>query len=152
MYRANGCGSAFGMVVATVFVAVGLHTAIFSEDYFPGTVGILTGAFALIVVCAHHQTRIIINETGITISPPAYWPLRRLTVPWESIESWSVTPMLNDDSFTSQGAHFKVRGRRWMLTIRDGEAWRPSFDAFLADVRKWAGGKEVVAHSLGGSR
>jgi hypothetical protein len=146
MYRANGCGSAFGMVMGAAFVAFGLYAAIFSGEFCPAVVGIPAGAFALIVVCAHHQTRININETGITISPPAYWPWTRLTVPWESIESWSVTPMLNDDSFTSQGAHFKVRDRRWVLTIRDSEAWRPGFDAFLADVRKWAGGKEVVAH------
>src|SRR5262249_45444256 len=64
--------------------------------------------------------------------------------------------LLDGDSFRFRAALFRVRGRRWPIVVHDTEAWRPSFDVFLDDVRACISEKEIVvvcdAAKYGGRR
>ena len=110
--------------------------------------------------------RVVVTNTDVSKVPR--W-LGGFSVSWQEVDRWFVAstragraeqdklwgelyggeavssfPKLLDgeDSFTFRAVVFKIRGRPNPLVVYDSEAFRPSFDEFVADVRLFAADKE----------
>jgi hypothetical protein len=126
------------------------------------------GSLGVVFGYATLRMGVLVDDFGIT---KIYRLGDGFRAPWDDIEAWLVTPcdvtdrqkvysklyagnppqlmplgLLNpDDSFTFQAAIFKLRNKRWPVVVYDCEASRPSFDAFVEDIRAHASEKEVTA-------
>ena len=156
------CSMPFGFIGFCGLSVVGLESWYFYGVF--AALGLL--AFACGWAMLHGQ--VIIDQHGIT---KIVWFRVERRFAWEDCQGWIVsklnissekeqkvwvslypeTPpemrpvLLDGDSFRFRAALFRVHGQRWPIVVYDTEAWRPSFDAFLGDVRAYIGQKEVVA-------
>jgi hypothetical protein len=170
VFRPRRSRGIFVLIAGSFFSAFGLCGMIaigWESWYFYGLFmawGGFIAALGWVVLCR----RVLVDARGITRT---FWFGNVETrIPWEAIESWLVSPcgvtgeqeeeawaklypgttrgirpvLLDGDSFTFQAAMFRVQGERWPITVYDVEVWRPSFDAFLEDIRAHIGEKEIV--------
>jgi hypothetical protein len=130
-------------MVGAAFIAVGVLglDAVGWEGWWFFGLFIAMGAVAALVGAALVRARVAVDNTGITKS--SWKILGGFRVPWTGVESWSVSPYLDDDSFTSRVAAFKIRGKRWPVLVHDSEAFRPSFHEFIEEVRVHAVARET---------
>ena len=141
VYRARRDQGWLLVAIATPLLAVGVGLI---PDGGKGTAccsGVMGGAIALIGV-SHLGTRVEVGPRGVAKRP---WVPGRLIVPWEAVESWSVVRLRDEDA----GDNFSHRAVRFVVgcqrqEMRESEVHRPGFEAFLADVRAWAGDREFA--------
>jgi hypothetical protein len=128
------------------------------------------GSLAVVAGFAALSMRVVVDDRGIT---KGFWVgTVEFQVSWDALESWSVLPnrrltaqqladvsskmpframprdlsvlLDGEDSMTFHVALFKVRDKSGPVAVYDSEACRPSFRAFIEDVRSHAKEKEVL--------
>ncbi len=171
VYRPRRARGIFVLLLSTCFAAVGLLvlTAVgWKSWYFYGAfLGL--GILGVVAAYAALRIRIVVDDFSIAEVSLQGGGFR---ASWDNVERWMVTrvgvtpaerqhvwsklyagnpPWLlpsfldGEDYYVfKEVALFKIRGKRWPVAVYDCEAWRPSFDAFVEDVRAHARAKEVV--------
>jgi hypothetical protein len=137
--------------------------------YFGGAflaLGILAVVGGVALLCL----RVVVDDGGLA---KRGWFGNGFTAFWDGIERWLVAPYPfsvdqrwnlwsrleggsqpswmppvtdfgNDFTFISQVVLLKLRGMRWPVAVYDSDAYRPSFRAFVEDIRSHARSKEVA--------
>jgi hypothetical protein len=140
IYRADRVRPVFCLVLGGAFVAAaGDHIA--AAGASPGLVFIgLFGGLTIGVGVCILLTRVVLDGSGLEKRAPFAGSFR---ASWDEIESWWVHRGCVRQETLPQ-ACFRLRGRRRRGVVHAADACRPSFDAFLADVRKRVADRETA--------
>jgi hypothetical protein len=161
------------LFVGIFFAALGLLglCAVGWEAWFFYGAPVALGSISILASCAVFRSRVIVDDLGI--AKCSWLGMGGMSdgfiTSWSAIESWLVSryngtrqqqqevwsklyagrwvlPSLlgREDSFTSRLVLFKIDGKPLPVAVYDCEAWRPSFDAFVEDIRIHAEAKEVA--------
>jgi hypothetical protein len=127
-----GLGGLFAASSGSMIATVGVSPA----SIFPGLLaGIIIGVAGCILL-----TRVAVDGSGLEKRAPFDGSFR---ASWDEIESWWVHRGCIHQETLPQ-ACFRLRDRRRCGVVQAADAWRPSFDAFLQDVRARVGDRETA--------
>ncbi len=130
-------GGPFALACGFNIVALGPKR----ELVFIGLLGaIIVGVGVCILV-----TRVAIDDSSLEKRAPFAGPFR---ASWDEIESWWVDPGSTEDETLPQ-VYFRIRGRRRCEVIHAADVWRPSFHAFLQQVRAHIADRETANPGAG---
>jgi hypothetical protein len=129
-------GGSFIVASGTNIAAVGISPALAFIGLFGG---IIIGVGVCILL-----TRVVVDESGLEKRAPFAGGFRAC---WDEIEVWWVHRQRVDPETLPQ-ACFRLRGRRRIGVVYVADACRPSFDAFLADVRARVADRETPEPAL----
>ncbi|MBI3408366.1 MAG: hypothetical protein HY040_08415 [Planctomycetes bacterium] len=162
-----------GLFVSEIGLAAFIHIGLESWYFF----GLFIAGGAFVVALGWQMLlspSVELDQNGITWI--LWFGVRKHHMEWDAIECWLVSPReltakheeevwaklyprdmpILRPGFLERAqwdgpvrlAIFKVRGNRWPYAIDASEVCRPGFDAFIGDVRTYAGDKEMVIQIL----